>query len=174
MAEEDRRVRRTRRALHDALIELVLERGYERTTVQDILDRADVGRSTFYAHFRDKEALLLTSFDDMREQLRAEIDAAPDRPATLLFEHAYAHQLVYRALCGRQGGNLVVRHLHGLITDLLRARLTGGELPADVVAEFHASGIIGLLGWWIEHDFCHGPDWLAGVYRRLTTSTMAT
>jgi AcrR family transcriptional regulator len=173
MAEQDRRVRRTRRALHDALIELVLERGYERTTVQDILDRADVGRSTFYAHFRDKEALLLTSFDDMGEQLRSDSDASPDRPAALLFEHAYQHQRVYRAIAGRMGGNLVVRHLHGLLTELLRARLTAGDLPADVIAEFHASGIIGLLGWWIEHDFCHGPEWLAGVYRRLAASTMA-
>jgi AcrR family transcriptional regulator len=176
MAELDRRVRRTRRTLHEALVELVLERGYDRITVQDILDRADVGRSTFYAHFRDKEALLLTSFDDMREQLRAEIDAAPDRPATLLFEHAYAHQRVYRALCGRQGGTLVYEHLHGLIGELLREQMAGstGGLPVEVVAEFHTSGILGLMVWWIEHDFCHGPDWLAGVYRRLAASTMAT
>jgi AcrR family transcriptional regulator len=169
---EDRRVRRTRRTLHEAFIELVLERGYERITVQDILDRADVGRSTFYAHFRDKEALLLTSFDDMREQLRTEIGAAPDRPATLLFEHAYEHQRVYRALCGRQGGTLVTRHLHGVINVLLRAPLTRDDLPVEVVAEFHTSGILGLLVWWIDHDFCHGPEWLAGVYRRLAAPTM--
>ncbi|MFI9382766.1 TetR/AcrR family transcriptional regulator [Kutzneria sp. NPDC052558] len=172
MAVQDRRVRRTRRALHDALIELVLERGYERVTVQDILDRADVGRSTFYAHFRDKEALLLTSFDDMREQLRSGIDAAPDRPAALLFEHAYEHQRVYRALANRQGGALVIRHLHKLLTEVLRTQSTDGDLPADVVAEFHASGIIGLLGWWIEHDFRHDPEWLVSVYRRLAAPTM--
>src|SRR6266511_3052594 len=77
MADQDRRVRRTRRTLHEALIALILERGYERVTVQDILDRADVGRSTFYAHYRDKEALLLTSFDDVRDELRREFDATP-------------------------------------------------------------------------------------------------
>ncbi|MFC0439489.1 TetR/AcrR family transcriptional regulator [Kutzneria buriramensis] len=174
MAEEDRRVRRTRRTLHEALIELVLERGYERLTVQDILDRADVGRSTFYAHFRDKEALLLASFDDIRDRLREDIDAAPDRPATLLFEHAYQHQRVYRALCGRQGGSLVIQHVHGLIGDALREQLAVDGVPAEVVAEFHTSGILGLLVWWIDHDFCHGPEWLAGVYRRLAPSTMAS
>jgi AcrR family transcriptional regulator len=174
MAEQDRRVRRTRRTLHEAFIELVLERGYERITVQDILDRADVGRSTFYAHFRDKEALLLASFDDMREQLRAAIGARPDRPAALLFEHAHRYQVVYRALCGRQGGGLVHRHLHGLIGGLLREQLAGecGDLPVDVVAEFHTSAMLGLLVWWIDHDFCHGPEWLADVYRRLATPTM--
>ena len=173
MPDQDRRVRRTRRTLQEAFIALVLERGYERITVQDILDRADVGRSTFYAHFRDKESLLLASFDDIRERLREDIGAAPDRPATLLFEHAHEHQRVYRALCGRQGGALVTRHLHGLIGDMLREQLTDtGGLPVDVVAEFHGSGIVGLLVWWIDHDFCHGPDWLAGVYRRLAAPTM--
>ncbi|MBO0803611.1 MAG: TetR/AcrR family transcriptional regulator [Nocardiopsaceae bacterium] len=59
MPGTDRRVRRTRALLHQALIELILEKGYGRITVQDILDRADVGRSTFYSHYRDKDALLL-------------------------------------------------------------------------------------------------------------------
>src|SRR4051812_15011818 len=70
----DRRVRRTRRNLTDALIGLILERGYEAITVQDILDRADIGRSTFYAHFRDKDALLLSCFDDLREDLCRDLD----------------------------------------------------------------------------------------------------
>lgn len=65
----DRRVRRTRKLLHSAFLELVIEKGYDKITIQDILDRADVGRSTFYVHFRDKEALLTASFDNMRDQL---------------------------------------------------------------------------------------------------------
>ena len=55
----------------DAFLALVIEKGYEKTTIQDILDRADVGRSTFYAHFRDKEALLMASFDGMSRPARA-------------------------------------------------------------------------------------------------------
>lgn len=68
----DRRVRRTRRALHQALIGLMLERGYARITVQDILDRADVGRSTFYAHFRNKDDLLVGSSTDYLRQAVAQ------------------------------------------------------------------------------------------------------
>jgi AcrR family transcriptional regulator len=63
VAEPDRRVRRTRSALIDAFLGLVVEKGYEKITVQDILDRADIGRSTLYAHYRDKEALLLACFE---------------------------------------------------------------------------------------------------------------
>jgi AcrR family transcriptional regulator len=93
MTEQDRRVRRTRRILIEALIQLILEKGYSRITVQDILDRADVGRSTFYSHFRDQEALLVACFDSLRDELRGEIDAMtpgasqpdPARPAAAIF-----------------------------------------------------------------------------------------
>src|SRR5690242_10979296 len=61
----DRRVNRTRRALKDALTDLILEKGYERVTVGDVLERADVGRSTFYAHFVDKDDLLMAILADL-------------------------------------------------------------------------------------------------------------
>jgi AcrR family transcriptional regulator len=179
-AAGDRRVRRTRKLLHDAFLGLVLEKGYEKTTIQDILDRADVGRSTFYVHFRDKEALLTASFDGMRDQLEhelASIDATSPidftLPAALLYEHAYRNQRVYRALCGRQGGALVQRYLRRLIGDLLRKHLrlqftrAGAGVPAEVVAEFYTSAALGLLVWWIDHDFCNGPAWLPATYRTL-------
>ncbi|BBX82739.1 TetR family transcriptional regulator [Mycolicibacterium aubagnense] len=173
-------MRRTRKRLHTAFLELVVEQGYDKTTIQDILDRADVGRSTFYVHFRDKEALLAASFDDMRDQLEDALAAIPQSrdidvtmPATSLFEHAFRHQPIYRALCGRHGGDVVQRHLRHLIGDVLRKHLrpqmTSADpaVPADVAAEFHTSATLGLLSWWIEHDFCNGPQWLAATYRSL-------
>lgn len=179
-AAGDRRVRRTRKLLHDAFLALVLEKGYEKITIQDILDRADVGRSTFYVHFRDKEALLTASFDGMRDQLEhqlADIDATSPvdvtLPAALLYEHAYRNQRVYRALCGRQGGALVQRYLRRLIGDLLRKHLrphvSRADVPAEVAAEFYTSAALGLLVWWIDHDFCNGPAWLTSTYRTLAT-----
>jgi AcrR family transcriptional regulator len=179
-APPDRRVRRTRKLLHDAFISLVIEKGYEKTTIQDILDRADVGRSTFYVHYRDKEALLTANFDAMHEQLEGELDQIAATgpvdvalPAALLFEHAYRNQRVYRAMCGRQGGELVQRHLRRLIGDVLRKRLgpqlqqSGAEVPADVAAEFYTSAALGLLVWWIDKDFCGDDAWMSGLYRKL-------
>ena len=182
-AAPDRRVRRTRKLLHDAFLSLVIEKGYEKTTIQDILDRADVGRSTFYVHYRDKEALLTASFDGIRDQLESEfaditatgpIDVG--LPAALLFEHAYRNQRVYRALCGRQGGALVQRYLRRMIGDLLRKRLrpqftqAGTEMPADIAAEFYTSAALGVLVWWIDHDFCGDHAWLTRVYRNLAAA----
>lgn len=181
MVEQDRRVRRTRRALHEGLIALVLEKGYAHVTVQDILDRADVSRSAFYAHYRDKDALLLTSFDGLHAELRARLDEMapgsrpPDsaHPAAVLFEHAYRHQRVYKALCGRQGGNVVRGYLHRLIGGLLREYLrphlvaAGAELPAEIAAEFLTSAALGLLIWWVDKDFPGDPTWLACRYQEL-------
>jgi AcrR family transcriptional regulator len=178
--EPDRRVRRTRKLLHDAFIALTIEKGYEKTTIQDILDRADVGRSTFYTHYRDKAALLTASFDGMHEQLLRQLADVPASstidvalPAALLFDHAYENQRVYRALCGHQGGAVVQRHLRSLLGDLLRKHLRpefgagGTGVPAEVAAEFYTSAALGLLVWWIAHGFCNGPTWLAATYRTL-------
>jgi AcrR family transcriptional regulator len=174
---DDRRVRRTRHALHEALIELVLEKGYERVTVREILDRADVVRSTFYAHYQDKDALLLSSFEEMAGQLRAAVATVSpgdtSRPAELLYRHAFEHRRVYRVLCGRHGGSVVQRHLHRMVTEVLREHLAGPlaaagcELPADLVATHYTEVTLGLLGWWVDHDFCHDPAWLVGAWQTL-------
>jgi AcrR family transcriptional regulator len=179
MAEQDRRIRRTRRLLTEALISLILEQGYQRTTVQDILERADIGRSTFYAHFRDKDDLLLSGFTALREELRQQLAASPSgtesadptAPAAAVFAYAHRHQRVFRALCGRQGGQLVTRHLHRMLVDLVREQLppelpdAGGPVPVDVVAEYYASGTLGLLGWWVDQGFPHDPGRLARMHR---------
>jgi AcrR family transcriptional regulator len=71
---EDRRVRRTKRLLRGALASLVHEKPYDAIAVKEILARADVGRSAFYAHFGDKDALLDSA---IRETLRASASCAP-------------------------------------------------------------------------------------------------
>ena len=105
----DRRVRRTRGRLRRALLELTLERGYGGVTVQDVLERADVARATFYAHYRDKDDLLLSGFDELREQLRGHLRAHEegerDGGGLLgLFEHVGSNRALWQALTGRRGG----------------------------------------------------------------------
>jgi AcrR family transcriptional regulator len=139
-----------------------------------------VGRSTFYAHYRDKDGLLMSAFDDLEAELRHDLGAlepgtppVPGSPIGALFHHAYRHRRVYAALCGRRGGILVERHLHRLVGDLLRDHLrphlsaAGSDLLTDVVAEFYTSAALGLLTWWIDNDFRHGPTRIAHLYQRL-------
>src|SRR6266702_5552364 len=90
----DRRVQRTRRLPQDALVATVIEKGYEAATVQDIIDRADVGRATFYAHFADKQTLLTSRLEDLRGLLLAQQRQSPDSLgfSLAMLEHARSHR----------------------------------------------------------------------------------
>src|SRR2546429_7962425 len=102
----DRRVQRTRQLLQDALISMMIEKGYEATTVQDIIDRANVGRATFYAHFADKETLLTSRLEDLRSFL-SERDRQTQGSlgfSLAMLEHARSHLPVWAAIVGRDSG----------------------------------------------------------------------
>ncbi|WP_405159887.1 TetR/AcrR family transcriptional regulator [Nocardia sp. NBC_01499] len=151
----DRRVRRTKSLLHQALIELMLERGYDRISVRDILHRADVGRSTFYAHFRDKDDLLLLSSTDY---LRAAVTApgtdtdvtTPLAPVHTLFQLAAANPEVYQALVGRKSGALLLRTTREMVAEILAERLAElldmDEAEFDSTVTFLSWGVVGVLG----------------------------
>src|SRR6476660_8751547 len=97
----DRRVARSRRALKEALTDLILEEGFEAVTVQDVIDRADVGRSTFYAHFLDKDDLLMAILADLEMPGLDPGSWEPDDPAfgwTLaLFRHFGSGKRLFKA-----------------------------------------------------------------------------
>ncbi|MFD7842339.1 TetR/AcrR family transcriptional regulator [Nocardia sp. NPDC059764] len=151
---DDRRVRRTRAALHRALIELMLTRPYARITVRDIIDRADVGRSTFYAHYRDKDDLLLVScIEHVRAEISAQVARHPDPPPLLpieiLFRLIDAHPEVYRPLVGPRANATVLRSIRQMYAELLTEHLAPllGPDPAaaSVTITFLSWGLYGLL-----------------------------
>ncbi|MGW0357525.1 MULTISPECIES: TetR/AcrR family transcriptional regulator [Nocardia] len=137
MSDNDRRVRRTRSTLHRALIELMIERPYDRITVQDILDRADVGRSTFYAHFRSKDDLLVVSGTEF---LRAALARRSGDPIRTIIELAEGHREVYRALLGPKSTMVVVRGTQQMFAEIL-----AGQGSAEPETTFLSWGLVGLL-----------------------------
>lgn len=151
----DRRVRRTRALLHRALVELMVEGNYDRITVRDILERADVGRSTFYAHYRDKDDLLLRSSTDY---LRAAMSAAETgkestellAPVRTLFGLAVDNPEIYRALLGRKSGTVLLRTTRVMVAQILAERLEHRlDMPEDeftTTVTFLSWGVVGLLG----------------------------
>src|SRR5260221_13091551 len=114
----DRRIHRTRTMLQRALISLIQKDSYEAITIQDICDAANVGRSTFYAHFTSKDDLKRSGLDHLRKQLvdrQKEALATPgdikDRSlgfSLTMFEHAKDHIDLYRALIGGRGGAIAL------------------------------------------------------------------
>jgi AcrR family transcriptional regulator len=181
----DRRVRRTRDLLRSAFLSLVLEKGYDRITVQDILDRADVGRSTFYAHYRDKEDLLRGGFEDVRAALAAERDAGERRaghegvflqPLLAVFRHAERHRQFWAAMCRTGGAGLLTSMMQESVDDLVRehfrSRFPGvdpGGLELDAARRFVAGSCMGLLIWWLDNDIPWSADEVHATFRRLAT-----
>jgi len=183
-AKVDRRVRRTRELLQRALLSLIQERGYDRITVQDIIDRADIGRSTFYAHYRDKEDLLLTGFEDIRSALAAEREAAEQaagatseflQPLRVVFRHVEGHRHVWQPLTRKGGSEVVTRIMRDNITDLVREHLRS-QFPAlgrnqpqlEAAVQYVASACTGLLLWWLDNDIPYSAEELYAIFRRLT------
>src|SRR5690348_4163921 len=112
-----RQVQRTKQLLEEACIALILEKGYEAVTVQDILDRANVGRSTFYVHYRDKEDLLMSRFQALQQAFeeharillehdsieKVDPQAITNLPMVLLKYVEHEHRL-FKALLGKHSG----------------------------------------------------------------------
>lgn len=164
----DRRVRRTRAALRQALVELVLEKGFHAVTVEEITERADVGRATFYAHYRDKEDLLVGIVRDLaedRERLlpavrQAHTEGFTGLPVKYIFEHAEQERSVYQVILRGEGDGRALREFAELIRThaeaAFRARVeqlgVTPRIPLDVVARAWTGELIALLTWWVEND----------------------
>jgi AcrR family transcriptional regulator len=165
--KRDRRVERTQQLLREALLSLIREKGFEALTVQAIIDRANVGRATFYAHFDNKDDLLLSGFDEFRASLKAHQRDALARGRNVedrvlafsheIFSHTNEYREVFRAMVGKRSGASLQRLLHKLLVDLVRedvketvARTANSAVPAEAVVQFIAGALFGLLMWWLD------------------------
>ncbi len=148
---EDRRVRRTRRRLKDALMELIAERELDGITIDELTARADVARSTFYSHYRSKEDLLFAGFEEWlgsltagshdRHGAAAPPGAPPMRFSLPLLRHATTRPRLGRSIMGGGGPSRVRRRFTALLTDLIRAELaTTAGLPAAPTAPDASAG----------------------------------
>lgn len=181
-SKDDRRVQRTRRMLREAMIPLIVERGWEGFSVQDVCDRADVGRSTFYTHFADKEDLVGGTLEDLRAALRDQAIAGgdPARPLGFsrgLLAHAHENQRLFRALVGKKGGQLVQKMFRQMVLDLVREDLAGRLAPGrrrDAVAAFLAGALLELLTWSLEAKGAPGPEEADALFQELAAPVLVT
>jgi len=181
----DRRVQRTRDVLHQALISLMIEKGYEVISVQDIIDRANVGRSTFYTHYVGKQDLLISGLKNLSKHLVAHQRAALAQKGSFrergfgfslaLFEHVHSHRNVYHAIVGRQSGTVVMSELRALLADLVRNDLKtlspnerSSELPRNAVIQFVVGALMSVITWWLDERSKLSPAEADAIFRRLT------
>jgi AcrR family transcriptional regulator len=162
---KDRRVERTQQLIRGAMLSLIREKGFEALTVQQIIDRANVGRATFYAHFDNKDDLLTSGFEDLRASLKAHQQDALSRRSSFeervfafsqdVFAHTNEYRDVFRAMVGKRSGATVQRLLHKLLVDLVRDDVkatvvrTESAIPNEALVQFIAGALFGLLMWWL-------------------------
>ena len=190
---KDRRIEKTRKVLHNALISLMKRKEYRSITIQEIIDEADVGRSTFYTHFEDKDDLLLAGLHLLRDTLeaaRAGEHAATGRPyeriigfSLAMFEHAYEYREVYRVLVGSQAGGLVLQYFPAMIAGLVRDEAVsalrgrterGSTVPGDLLAHFISSAFVSVMSWWLDSEKPVAPGEIDAMFRRLVLPTLAS
>jgi AcrR family transcriptional regulator len=180
----DRRVERTQQLLRGALVSLIEEQGFEALTVQDIINRANVGRATFYAHFDNKEDLLVSGFDGLRaalkelqRQARTRASSSDERLFAFtheMFAHIAEYRKVFRAMVGKRSGALVQQLLQKIIVDLVRDDLTAvvgrpseKSATTEAVVQFVTGGFFGLAMLWAAGKLPLSVEEVNTLFRRL-------
>jgi AcrR family transcriptional regulator len=176
----DRRVQRTHQLLRDALVSLILEKGYQKITVQDIIERANIGRSTFYSHYRDKEDLLFSGFDELAHDLHRHMrspDSNNDSQGHLLhslefFTHAYDNQELYMAITGSGGGESLLEITRQHMQNHIEIHLNqfpsiGDDIPLPVITNFLAGSLQTMIIWWLEQENPYTPEEMDDMFNAL-------
>jgi AcrR family transcriptional regulator len=171
----DARVAASRRALHGAIVRLTLEHGWDAVTVRDVCRLAGVGRSTFYAHFADKEELLVGGLDDVREALRGVATGRAFAFLPGLLAHVDDSRRLFRAVIGKHSGLAVQRRFRAVVLDLVRDELDRVAIsdPYGVVARYVAGALVELLVWWVDARPSLDAAALAAEFLRLTEPVLA-
>jgi AcrR family transcriptional regulator len=176
----DRRVLRTRDALGDALVALMQERDFDKITVQDVLDRAGVGRSTFYAHYRDKDDLFLSDVEDFLELVSSALkrqgtDSKRLLPVREFFAHVREAREFHAALVKSGKMNEVQALGRGVFARSIEERLEAAGVniqPERRSAHAHAlaGSFFSLLDWWIDQGMKADPNDMDDLFHRLAWS----
>jgi AcrR family transcriptional regulator len=179
----DRRTNRTRRSLSAAMVELVKEKRFDNITVQNVIDRADVGRSTFYSHFRDKEDLFAQQWEGFLDFLAQQIDwnnagQGSFMPVNFLFAHLQEAQTFYKGLVRSRMTDSIfksgVAHLSGKIENALTDRLRVKPLaaiPIPILSHYLASELFNLLQWWLDQKMPYPPERMDEIFHDLVNPT---
>jgi len=175
----DARVRRTRDALGDALIALMQEKPFDTITVQEVLDRAHVSRSTFYSHYSDKDDLLMSDAEEFFDALSMALSAHDDKsdrvfPVKEFFTHLADVQPFYKALVksGKFQENMELarghfaRGIERRLCELPRAKSIAAS-ERSAIAFTHAGALLSLVTWWLDRGMREPPAQMDDLFHRM-------
>jgi AcrR family transcriptional regulator len=155
-AVPDRRILKTKVALRDAMLSLMVAKGWDEMTIQEICEAANVGRSTFYLHYQSKDELLSEGLNDLRDRLAGQSaaqDGADRYFLAGLLEHMAEQRDVFKAVIGRRSGHGVARRFREMVFQLVQIELERRRHPAarqPWIAKFVAGGTVDAMAWWAD------------------------
>jgi AcrR family transcriptional regulator len=186
---KDRRIQKTQKLLREALVSLIHEKDYDSVVVKEILDRANVGRSTFYTHFRDKDELLVSGIHDMLRAVQSTgLPPSAKRHERIIwfslpiFEYHDQHRRAGKARIGTRGRAILHEYLQKVLAeriaddvrkDLQGRPKTAGQIPPDLFVQYVASTFIQVLNWWMESRNPLPAKEVNNVFRALILPTLA-
>jgi AcrR family transcriptional regulator len=172
----ERRKQRTRNQLKQSAIELILEKGYDAVSVQDITNHADLGRGTFYVHFDDKEDIvwkaLREGFDALNDDLNTRYanEHSPRLEYLIwirIFEYAAEHRNLFLVMLGGKGSALLKDRIEDYLIEVAEQGIKQGryypgfKLSPTVMAQFLVGALVRLLKWWLETPNDYSPEEMA-------------
>jgi AcrR family transcriptional regulator len=175
----DERIRRTHERLGKALVKLIQEKPLDEVTVQEVLDRSSVGRSTFYLHFRNKDDLLLSQLEEFLETMSTALSVRKEvshrvAPVAELFVHIGDQQKLYRALADSGRLNDFFDLAQGYFARGIEQRLTESKRLPNLlqrelaVRAFALTGcLLSLLRWWLDRGAKEPPSDMDGLFHRI-------
>ena len=186
----DRRVTRTRQLLQAALNALILKQNYETISVDDICRAANIGRSTFYTHFVNKDDLKRSGLNTLQLQLLDRQKQALSNPhehqqktlsfSLVMFEHARDHLDHYRAQVGNHGGSVALGSIRQMLGKLVRKELAekgkavySSNMPRELVVQYVVGAFLSVLTWWLDGGAKLPPQKIDAMFQRLIVAGIA-
>jgi AcrR family transcriptional regulator len=180
---QERRKQRTRYKMQVAMLELILEKGFEEIVIQDITDRADVGRGTFYFHFDDKEDILWSIVKNRIHRTEREVEASytgelPPQPEYIgyvnIFTHIDQNQTMYQAILGGKGSQVISARVRDYLVSETQRDMEALDIyrdigqPPEITAHIVVGLIMSLAVWWLETPNDKTPEDMGAIlYRTL-------
>ncbi len=177
----DRRQKKTREAIFEAFTGLIAKKKYADITVQDIIDRADVGRSTFYAHFDTKDALLREMCTVLFDHVVCDHDEVEkthdfsggandtDSIITHILYHMKDNHYNIAGILNGESGDVFLHYFKQYLTDIFRNELHGKLKPVDVPEDYlyhHIScSFVDTLNWWMQSGMKQPPETVERYFR---------
>lgn len=175
---KDRRSRKTRQGLRQALLVLLKEKRYEEISVQDIIERADVARSTFYAHYVDKDDLLTGQNGIFAESLgndMAEHSAHGEGFSSLnWFQHIQVQGDILKVIAKDPAMDIAMKTLRKLILHSVQEGLqthhrSDGkpQIPMSLLADYLTDTLMSMVRWWYQNDMIYSPQQMDAMFKQL-------